>query len=89
MNAQTHTNIQQYRDVTSTYRLTLRQRVSCGLYLASFSMCLVAEVITCTGWTNGGGAAAQWLWLFGVPAFTAAGLLVLNEEGELIAMSRG
>lgn len=72
----------------SVYELTYKQRISLSLYLVSFLLSFVAEFITCVMEENSGSVPLL-LWTFAVPFFMIGGIIIMREEGSLMASSRG
>ena len=72
----------------SVYELTYTQRISLSLYLVSFLLSFVAEFITCVMEENSGSVPLL-LWTFAVPFFMIGGIIIMREEGSLMASSRG
>lgn len=75
-------------DFRGIYELSINQRVSLTLYLASFLLCLAAELLTCFIGRNSD-FIPVFLWTFAVPIFMIGSVIIMREEGNLMASSRG
>ena len=75
-------------DFRGDYNLSPKQRMSLTLYLVSFLLCLVAELLTCI-MGRYSGFVPSLLWTFAVPLFMISGVIIMREEANLMASSRG